>query len=150
STTRFGRRWLNPIMTTIENRYVASRVTMPAEGTAGAMRKLRKLLDANQVVIVTAGVEARRTLLAPLQRGRMRLAPGSFGLSLSSGAALLPVFTMREPSGIFRCLIGAPLSSDHPDAKADAIPEMAARYTEALAAHVQRYPGQWRHWYHVL
>ena len=102
STTRFGRRVLNPIQTRVERRYLAERLVMSDERSVGPLRELAARLEQNRLVSITLAASGRRTRLVPLPR---RLPSGSrparLALACQTGAPLLPVFTLREPDGRF-------------------------------------------------
>jgi len=108
STTRFGVRWLNPIRTEVEDRYLAERLVLSAETTVTCMRRLRSLLEQGEVVSITVGDWARRSVELPCLGGRVRLAVGPVHLAAATAAPILPVFMTREDGG-FRVRIEEPL-----------------------------------------
>jgi hypothetical protein len=108
--SELGRRWLNPIRTRIEDRYLAERVRLGADGSAqGALRQLTGLLRRNAVVSITVGAAGARPIRAPLLGGSLRVASGAPHLTARTGAALLPVFTLRAGRGRFLTRVEAPL-----------------------------------------
>jgi lauroyl/myristoyl acyltransferase len=105
-----GRRWLNPIRTGVEDRYLAERVLLGADGGAqAALRRLGTLLRRNAVVSITVGAAGARPIRVPLLRGSLTVASGAPHLAARTGAALLPVLTVREGRGRFLTRIEAPL-----------------------------------------
>ncbi|HVR30409.1 MAG TPA: hypothetical protein VMS86_12855, partial [Thermoanaerobaculia bacterium] len=74
SATRFGVRWLNPIRTQVEDRYLAERLVLSAETTVACMRRLRTLLEQGEMVSITVGDWARQSVEIPCLGGRVRLA----------------------------------------------------------------------------
>ncbi len=68
-------------------------------------------------------------------------------LMQETGATLLPIFTLRQPDGLFRILVedSIPLSKGKPRIEA----AMAA--VEALGERIERHaraePGQWNWWF---
>ncbi len=66
----------------------------------------------------------------------------------ATGAALLPVFPVREPGGLYRVVIGPPLEV-RPELARRQASELALRdYAARLAPYVLAYPEQWRGWLH--
>ena len=97
SPTQFGMRWLNPIRTKIEAKYLASRAVLPLSHNAGpVLARLVDRLKEGGVVSVTAQATSLRPIAVPFLGGTLNLAPGAPGIAHRSGAALLPVFTTRD------------------------------------------------------
>ena len=137
SPSRFGRACLNPIRTTIENRYLAERVLLGTGGQAhAALRRLAALLRQNEVVSITVGSAGARAIHAPLLDGSLWAASGAPHLATRTGAALLPVVTVRTASGQFRTWIGPPLATPDPgghDGPPDGAVAAFARWFEPFA-----------------
>ncbi|MCG8695529.1 MAG: lysophospholipid acyltransferase family protein [Minwuiales bacterium] len=146
SRTRFGIRFLNPIRTRVEDRYLGARVSMPDDTSVAPFRTLRKRLRANGVVSITVGQWARKTVSTPFFGGTIRLATGPANLAQAAKAPLLPVFTVRNGSGVFEVHIGAPVNVAAANDRDDAFAATARRYVQALEPYVLDYPGQWRGW----
>lgn len=145
SSTRFGLRYLNPIRTSLECRYLAGRVVIdPAEPKA-ALARLEKLLCDNQVVSVTLGAEARRVTLAPFGPGQMPLAGGAPSLAIKSGAALLPVFTQRRADGSFLVTIEPPLDIAKGLNQKEQIAHLIASEAALLYRYFERLPTQFHY-----
>ena len=146
SATRLGMRWLNPIRTGIEARYLGRRVVLPLTGNAGPV--LARLVDCLQdggIVSVTAGSASLRPITVPFLTGSLRLAPGAPGLAQRAGAALLPVFTSREALDRHVVTIERPLPI--PLGIGNEYPESLARaFAQRLESHVRRCPGLWFGW----
>jgi lauroyl/myristoyl acyltransferase len=146
STTRLGIRYLNPIVTRIEDRYLAERIQYhpgrPAKAVAAMQRRLRDGL----VLSITAGVGRRSKVPVPVLGGD-RILPVSLGplkLARRAGAVLLPCYIDRAQDGTFTVHITPPLVLDTADdpntAAANALRELGARLTPAIAAQ----PLLWR------
>lgn len=131
SKSRLGETILNPIRTRIEDRYLAERITIPeGAGPQAALKRLGRQLAANGLVSITMAVEGARLLEARLLNGGLRAASGAPRLADRTGAALLPLVTLREEPGRYVARIGAPLPSASPQ---DALHRMAC-FLEPLAA----------------
>ncbi|BCJ89783.1 hypothetical protein IZ6_05180 [Terrihabitans soli] len=142
SRTRFGKAFLNPIRTRIEQRFLASRVVIEDGQVAEALAELARRLAANEIVSITMGTEARRLAHTPFLAGRLSLATRPMALAHQTGAAILPVVTTRNADGVFTTAIGRPLtlpkdsSCDEDDARA------LSALAEFLKPHVLAFPAQ--------
>jgi lauroyl/myristoyl acyltransferase len=134
----FAVRWLNPLWTAIEERYLEERVVMRGNGTA-ALRTLRRRLAENRIVSISVGDEGVRTTEVPLLDGRLRVATGAVSLALATGARLLPVFTIRTGRA-FDVEIGAPLELP---TRASCIDTVVRQFADRLTPFVLASPGQW-------
>ncbi len=148
SRSRLGIRYINRIRARIEERYLGERVMLSLDGAAAAMRTLHRRLRDNQVVSITARERAMRPSVTPFLDGTIRLATGAADLAHATGAALLPVFPVREPEGLYRVVIGPPLEVRPELARREASDLALRDYAARLAPYVLAYPGQWRGWLH--
>jgi lauroyl/myristoyl acyltransferase len=144
STTRFGVRFLNPIRTMIECRYLGARVCAE-ERVKEAMEVLKEEAVSGGAISIKIGNRGRRMVSVPFLNGQIALATGPVTLARRWGARLLPTFTLLAEDGGFDVIIGAPLESDEGDeeSRAKAILE---RYVRELTLYVLAYPEQWRGW----
>lgn len=146
SETRFGRRFLNPIHTAVEDRYLVSQV-MLSPGAAGiALQELEARLGDNGIVAYTAHRKAKRPLTAPFLNGAITLGPGAPIMARKTGAPLLPVFTFRNAAGLPTVTVGPPidLRQDSPEDQATA--DAVRQYVSLLEPLVLEHPTQWRGW----
>jgi len=139
----FAVRWLNPLWTRIEERFLRERLVMKPGSETAALRALRRRLEENGVVSISVGAEAARTVDVPFLDGRLRLATGPLHLAAASGAPLLPVFSVREPTGGFRVEIEPSLAAPADESRRDREARMARDYAARLEPWVRSYPGQW-------
>lgn len=156
STSHFGMRFLNPIRTTIESRFLRERVVMSdlalpeQRRVAAAMRTLLKRLKKNGVVSVSALPNDTAPDQMPLFDGTVRLPSGAPGLAYQSGAALLPVFAVRNAQGTYEIIIEPPIAPHEASTRKAAVTEAIATYCALLQDYVTRYPGQWNGWHNVI
>ena len=145
-------RFLNPIITHIENRYLGGRVMIGPEGARRAMKELDQRLRFNGIVSISAMVDAkvrtqaRNNFQVPFLHGSISLSTGPANFARKAGAPLLPVFTMRTAAGELEVDIGRPLDGEgQSDGKC---PHGAAlqQYAEMLEAYVLRFPHLWPNW----
>jgi lauroyl/myristoyl acyltransferase len=145
SDSRFGMRFLNPLRTRCEGRYVAERVVLSLDGPVAAMRTLLKRLRGNAVVSIVVRGSGLHPCPAPFFDGRLAVATGAPDLAHRSGAALLPVFTVRQ-GGRYVVAIESPLAIDVAAERHAAAAAAAAEYARRLEPHVAAHPGQWAEW----
>lgn len=144
SASAFGIRFLNPIRTRVENRYIKERITMRAGGTSGSLRTLRKRLEENGIISITVlhfnfkGQAARTDFFD----GQIDLPTGPMTLARATKAHLLPVFTLRKSASSFEVTIEPPLavSSERDNSKA------FSQYAHLLSVYVRQDPVAWRGW----
>ncbi|HEX6014366.1 MAG TPA: hypothetical protein VFY87_21740 [Geminicoccaceae bacterium] len=141
--SRFGRRWVNPIRTRVEDRYLAERVVLGDHGGArGALRRLTALLRRNAVVSITVAAEGTRQARAPLLGGFLCVASGAPHLAARTGAALLPVVTLRTGPGRFLTRIEAPLPTPPGGSPDDPLEQAVAELARRLEPYVLAHPDQ--------
>jgi lauroyl/myristoyl acyltransferase len=146
STSRFAVRFLNPIWNRVETRFLAERVMMTTDESPGALRRLLRRLQDNQLVSITMGSNGRRRHTTRFFDGQLTLANGAPRLARRAGAALLPVFTVRHDNGTFVTTIGAPAHlADGLDAE-EAERQLVAHCVGLLEAEVARWPEQFSGW----
>lgn len=144
STSPFGIRFLNPSWTRIEDRFMAGRVVIAGGDTKGALEALRRRLAAGRLICITASDTARRCAEVGFLGRRLRLATGPLHLSRTSGAPLLPVFTIRGDDGAYEICVGQPLE---PGEGREADYGAAAQaYATMLEPFVRTHPDQWSGW----
>jgi len=146
SRTRFGRRFLNPIRTRIEERYLKERVVTDYAIPVRALKRLRRCLKANEIVSIAARGRAIRPERVPFLEGSFTLGSGALDLAAATGAALLPVFTVCEENGSFTVTVEAPLRIAEGKPRKETQDCVLRQYAVRLEPHVLKYPQQWSGW----
>ena len=144
SVSPFGIRFLNPLWTAVENRFLAERVVIENNDASAALKTLRERLAGNEIVSITVAETGRRTLDTKFLQGRLRVATGPVHLARTSGAPLLPITAVRHEDGSYEVSIGQPLDvggSDEPPYSA-----AVRAYAAMLEPFVRRHPDQWNGW----
>jgi KDO2-lipid IV(A) lauroyltransferase len=146
--SRVGRRWLNRIQTSVEDRY-CERILIRS-GSLTHLRELRRRLQSNAVVAMYFdALESTRNVDVPFLDGRLSVATRAASLALESGAPLLPVYTVSDRPDHYRVIVEAPVV---PDGTADGrrVAEwIATAHVKRLEPYVLAYPGQWPDWWRV-
>jgi lauroyl/myristoyl acyltransferase len=146
SDSRFGMRFLNPVRTTAESRYLGERVVMGRDSATAAMRTLMKRLKENAVVSVTVRATGLNPCAVPFLDGVYRIATGAPDLAFACGAPLLPVFTLRRPDGRYAVTIDPPIPLPAGRDRRAAAEAATAEYAHRLEPRVLAFPGQWTDW----
>ena len=107
----FGIRFLNPLWTSVEDRFIDERVTIQGDNAGTALAILRDRLAANRVVIITVHSMAHRIVEVPFFQHSIRLPTGPMRLMRETGAALLPAFVFAVDNGRFDVTIESALPS---------------------------------------
>lgn len=143
SMSPFGVRFLNPIWTGVEDRFIADRVVIKGDTATDALAILRARMAENQVVIIAVVAQAHKFVWVPFLRDLLPLPTGPMRLARTTGAPLLPVFTVAKDNGGFEVSIHEPLYSAATQADDESI---AKAYAKQLEAFVHDYPDQWSGW----
>jgi hypothetical protein len=144
SVSPFGIRFLNPRWVAVENRFLSERIVIEKNDASAALKTLRARLAANQIVSITVAETGRLTLDTKFLHGTLRLATGPLHLARSTGAALLPIFAVRNEAGAYKVSIGPALPIDD---RVDPPYSTALRaYAAQLEPLVRKYPDQWNGW----
>jgi hypothetical protein len=149
SGTRFGKRFLNPVRTAVENHYLSERIVMFPKQEVLAMRRATELLRANTLVEITASGAADNPATFPLFGGELRLALGGPMLSIMSGAALFASFTRPVGKDRFKVVLTPIVGSEEGlrGPPRELAPKLASQYVKHLQSHVLAAPAVWRGWF---
>jgi lauroyl/myristoyl acyltransferase len=149
SPTRLGTLLLNPIRLRAINQYLTRRVLVVYGSARPALEDLKRVLNENGVVLVTAIGTGTRSLTFPFMGGVLDLAVGAPVLAFESGAALIPVSTLADvESGGYRVELGPDLTPSTELPRHEALREMVVRYVELLEPVVRAHATQWEGWFH--
>jgi lauroyl/myristoyl acyltransferase len=142
SDTQFGRRFLNPIWTKIEDRYLSERVLLGSDSTS-ALQILRQRLRENRIISITVFDTARRTIDIPFLHGKLRIPTGPIHLARTVNAPILPVFPIRNSLESYEVHVEPPLNVATNTDSAHSYEAMAQSYVQRLQPYVLKYPDQW-------
>lgn len=147
STSLWGAQLFNPIWTRIENRFLAERLVIAPGVQVNPLRVLIKRLRENRLVSVTATTEGRRLPHRfPFLNGSIALAEGAASLSVTTGAALLPVFTVRQPDGTYVTMVEPALHAATSAATARQVDSLMAQFVKRLETYALRHPCDYHGW----
>lgn len=147
SGTRFGRQFLNPIRTKIEDRYLDDAVTLLDGDGTDALKGLGKHIAHNRLVAISASGSSGRTVQMPFLGGSLQLSLGAPTLAKLHDAPLLPVTVLPDNKGGFDIYIEDPLMPRPGETVAIQVEQMARDYATILERFVRRKPSAWRGWF---
>jgi predicted LPLAT superfamily acyltransferase len=147
SGSRFGRRFLNPIRTKIENRYLAQRVTFRPRAAAVAVWRLTQLLRENKLVEIAATAASDTIGSFPFLGGTLHLALGAPMVATLGRAPLIPVFPIPVGRERFEVHVEAPLSGRPGLNPRENALQLAGQYPALLEKYVKKAPHVWRGWF---
>jgi lauroyl/myristoyl acyltransferase len=147
SISLWGARLFNPIWTRIEERFLAERLVISPREQVNALRVLIKRLRENRLVSVAATTEGRKyPHVSPFLNATIKLAEGAASLCVTTGAALVPIFNVRQPDGSFVVTVEpALLAASNGDA-AQQIDSLIAQFVKLLESYALRYPCDYHGW----
>lgn len=142
SETRFGKRWLNPIYTSIEERFLLERMVFGSGSTKAVSAKVRDRLKNNGTVMITVTPLGRHVATRPFLGGSIHIATGGLNFACENDTPVLPVFTLRQADGGTTTFVGSALDQPMGADSAETIGAMLDDYIPRLEAHVVRHPDQ--------
>ena len=142
SETRFGKRWLNPIYTSVEERYLQERMVFGGSDTKEVVAKVRDRLKRNGAVTLTVTPLGRHVAVRPFLSGRIHIATGGLNFACENDTPVLPVFTLREADGGMTTYVGSALDQPVGAGRAEKIDAMLDDYVPRLELQVDNYPDQ--------
>ena len=142
SETRFGKRWLNPIYTSIEERFLRERMVFSGSNTKEVSTKLRERLRQNAPVMITVTQLGRQTVSRPFMHGRIHIATGGLNFACENDTPVLPVFTLRQADGSTTTLVGRALLQPTGATRTEKIDALLDDYVPQLESHVSDHPDQ--------
>jgi lauroyl/myristoyl acyltransferase len=147
SASRLGELLFNPIVTSVELRFV-ERLVMRGERTAGALREMVRRVRGNGIVSISLHNIGNSVHTVPFLEGTMTVADGAPALARRSGAALLPVFAVHSDEG-FVVTIEPPLTAPEELAPDAAVERLIVDCARRIESYALRWPEQYVGWYYI-
>jgi lauroyl/myristoyl acyltransferase len=86
-------------------------------------------------------------LTLPLLGEPMSFATGMVSVARTGGAALLPLFCVREPDGRLRVIVEPAIPVSHGRDR-ETVEQPLRSYADLLGTYIRRYPEQYRNWHY--
>ncbi len=130
-----------------EREFTAAVIQLHRPEPLAAVREIVAVLARNAIVAITADVaQGHRLLRFPLLGVPKAFPTGMVNVARSGGAALLPLFCVRERDGRVRVIVEPALPAPARDDR-DGVGATLGRYAALLDAYLRRYPDQYRSWH---
>lgn len=130
ATSRLGIDYLNAIVRSAEDRYLAERVLVHEANAVAGTRKLLAILKAGAVLSIVARPQGRQTARMPVAGGFIEIATGAPALANTSGAPILPVFCSQSADDrrTFRVVFDRRLDVDRDLSRAASIQSLVDQF----------------------
>lgn len=142
----FSQKYLNRFITNVEDRYLKERLTIVRGRELKTFRRMHQCLTENGIVSIALVTEAEQLRTVPCLGGHLRMAAGAPNIAIKSGAALLPVYVLRQPDDSFDVTISPPLAVPDGDDRVERANSILREFVGRLEPLIQRYPEQWARW----
>jgi lauroyl/myristoyl acyltransferase len=137
-----------PYFTAREREFTDDVILLARSRSLAFIRTLQTALQRNQVVCITADVAlGERVLTLPLLGEPKRFATGMVNLARQSGAALLPLFCVRERDGRIRVIVEPAIPVPSTGGRDARIEAPLRHYAALLESYLRRYPDQYKSWH---
>ncbi len=149
TTSAFGIKFLNPLRIKYECAYLTERVVFDRMNPEAATSRLLDRLHAGGIISIMASMHEGRTLAdLPFLEGRIKFAVGALRLARKSGAAVIPVFVLRDRKSkdSFDVIFATPLIIPSGPPEAEAVLAGACAYRDQLEIVVRNSPESWVGW----
>ena len=143
--TKFGHLFLNRLSRENTGSLEAEQIVITGDGQA-ALDLVRRRLAENRIVWIGAQHQTDNPAVVPFFSGHLDLATGPPRLALATGAALLPVFTIREPDGSCRVVIEPPFTVEDTHPSSAAAHTLLPEFVAIFETYVLRDPASWKGW----
>lgn len=146
--TWFQEKLIRPAIERREKKFVAEIIRLPAAESIAYTRRLLALLDENSVICIPADGAVGHKVVPQQFLGETDFFPtGVWSLGRVSGAALLPLFCVRSPSGEPRLIFERPLVFSSTLGREQALEKIMCEYFQLLEFYIRKYPEQYRGWH---
>lgn len=146
TATAYGMRFLNPLICSVEERYLKERVKLSLASSTKAMRVLMRRLRENGVVGITVRDNESNTRRYPFMNGTLGIGSGAPFLAAKTGAALLPLFALARKDSSFEVVVGPRIVLMEELSAEEQIARATQDYIELLIPYVLKRPAQWLSW----
>jgi lauroyl/myristoyl acyltransferase len=116
-----------------------------------SVRAIHRALAANEIVVIALdGVVGDKRITLPFLRRTIRLTVGSAELAHATGAAILPVFTIRQGDNRHRIAVFRPLSDQGPVTRQAFVQRYMRYFNTLFQYHVKRHPDHYARFLYTI
>jgi len=142
SSSLFGIKFLNPIRTRYECRFLKQRVVIEGGSTKSAVAQLEALLGNNEIISILASAHQGKALFhSPFLNRNLQIAVGAPSIAYNTGAALVPVFGNYKSTANegFEIRFGKPIDLSGEDKRA-AVQGATLSFLDTLEGEIRAHP----------
>jgi len=142
SSSRFGVKFLNPIKTRYECRFLKQRVVIEDGNTKSAVANLETLLGNNEIISILASAHQGKALFhSPFLNHDLQIAVGAPSIAYNTGASLVPVFgnSKNAEKEEFEIRFGEPIELTGEDKRA-AVQSATLGFLGSLEDEIRAHP----------
>jgi lauroyl/myristoyl acyltransferase len=140
------RRLVNPLTIRGENKYLASRIVIPADGFAGYFRLLTQCLNRNECVSIMGEHWGRQAVTVKVLNRQVQFATGAPHLAHKTGAPLLTLTSYRTGPCQYEVCIQPPVPLDFSTGRSDGFRTAVLEFARRLEDWIRRHPADWERW----
>lgn len=117
----------------------------PVDDGFGVWIRLRDALQRNEVVLMQADrvMPGQRGVRVPFLHGHMLIPTGPVKLALTTGAPIVPVFTIRTSNDTVRVFIEPPIYAPQGSDAGSGVHPAIPRLARVIENYVAKFPDQW-------
>jgi lauroyl/myristoyl acyltransferase len=147
--SRVQRRWITPFFDAHERTLVAGTVSITPQSLA-FIRQLSARLAANGIVCMAGDVALGHRQLPLTFLGMPKRFPtGAVTLAKTTGAAILPTFSLRGPHRTSRVVIEPPIQVRRDLDREVGVEDVLLRCVRRLEHYARRYPSLYLNWHAI-
>jgi lauroyl/myristoyl acyltransferase len=151
SNTAYARRFLNPILVRLENRYLASRIVFDPADTLQVTRRIRSVLGRNEIVLMNNNLYSGSKFIevALGASGYFQMASTPLNFAARTGTALFTMSTFETtPFDRYEAVISPeiPVARTETTFRHDAMAKAALIVRDHLCEGLAKYPEQFMPW----
>jgi lauroyl/myristoyl acyltransferase len=148
--TRVKLSLIRPFFEKCEMRFVAGIIYLPGSNSLAFSRILLNLLKENRILCSSGDGKGGHKFIPLRFLDQTEFFPtGMVSLSKLSGASILPVFCIKEESGMTVLNIEHPINGYTDKDRKDAFENCVSMYADILETYIKLYPEQYRNWHLV-
>jgi lauroyl/myristoyl acyltransferase len=138
-------RVLNPIWTGVEARFLRERLQIDGTNLLATTKTVRQRLAENGLVSITVTHSGAQRIEVPVFGGSLTVASGAAHFAHSTGAALLPIFCVRNGRR-FEVRVEPPLSVPTALGRDEMLQSVAGQFGAVMERFLREYPTAWTGW----
>jgi lauroyl/myristoyl acyltransferase len=148
SATWVRRTLISRFFENCERKFVTEIINLPRSNSLAFTRILLNRLNQNAILCIAGDGKTGQKMIPQRFLGRPDFfSTGIVSLAKISGAAILPMFCIRERDGRTILAIEKPIKVQKSNDREESLESSVADYINLLEAYIRRYPEQYINWH---